>query len=318
MALYAFDGTWNDKHDTAEYKKNTNVVKFGRAYLGRKAVYQKTGETAHLVEDDDVGYIEGIGKRHGTLGKWIGGAFGVGGRQRIKEMTELVRRKFKEGDYDVDIIGFSRGAALALHFANVITSTTVDDEGGKQVKPTVRFLGLWDLVAAFGIPVNVGPLSFQRINLGYKLKLPEKVTYCFHAIALDEQRPAFRVTRVDNGYQVWFRGVHSDVGGGNENTELSDIPLRWMMAKAVKVGLPVDPQVLDVPLSPNPAADIRPLGGSSFREITKNDRFHYSVSDRVQDARCQKRPQGCREETESDETDRILTTEELKAEAKAS
>ena len=102
------------------------------------------------------------------------------------------------------------------------------------------FSGFGDVVAAFGIPIDLGPLKFHRVNLGYKLALPENVTYCCHAIALDEQRKAFRITRVENGYEVWFRGVHSDVGGGNQNEALSNIALAWMLRKAAFAGLPVD------------------------------------------------------------------------------
>ncbi len=99
---------------------------------------------------------------------------------------------------------------------------------GVLEKPPVRFLGVWDVVAAFGIPINLG-FNFNRINLGYKLGLSKGVKYCYHALALDEARQAFRPTRLQGGCEVWFRGVHSDVGGGNNNHALNDITLRWML-----------------------------------------------------------------------------------------
>lgn len=58
-------------------------------------------------------------------------------------------------------------------------------------------------------------------------------------MAMDERRQTFRVTRVLNGYEVWFRGVHSDVGGGNGNVGLSSVALCWMLRKAQAAGLPI-------------------------------------------------------------------------------
>ncbi|BFU89976.1 MAG: hypothetical protein NTAFB01_11630 [Nitrospira sp.] len=57
---------------------------------------------------------------------------------------EQLNQFFAEGDRTIDIIGFSRGAALALHFANQVQ----EEKSGAEV----RFLGLWDVVACFGLP----------------------------------------------------------------------------------------------------------------------------------------------------------------------
>src|SRR6188768_4051596 len=133
MALYAFDGTWNSEKDAGEYDRNTNVVRFKDLYGGPKYFYR------------------GVGTKHGILGKFAGGAFCVGGHERIEDAKR-----------DVE-------------------------------KPPVRFLGVWDVVAAFGIPINLG-FNFNRINLGYKLGLSKGVKFCYHALALDEARQAFRPT----------------------------------------------------------------------------------------------------------------------------
>jgi len=219
MALYAFDGTWNSEKDAGKYNLNTNVVRFKDLYNGQKFFYQ------------------GVGTKHGMAGKLLGGAFGVGGHERIEEARRDMARQFAAGDRDIDIAGFSRGAALAVHFANVIADDGITVNGSNE-KPPIRFLGVWDIVAAFGIPINLG-INFNRINLGYKLGLPKAVNYCYHALALDEARPAFRPSRVREGCEVWFRGVHSDVGGGNDNHALNDITLRWMLRKAIATGLPM-------------------------------------------------------------------------------
>jgi hypothetical protein len=218
MALYAFDGTWNAEKDAGRYDLNTNVVRFKDLYAGTKFFYK------------------GVGTKHGVVGKVVGGAFGVGGHDRIEVAKRDLEKQFAAGDRDIDIVGFSRGAALAVHFANVVGDGI--KIGETREVPPIRFLGVFDIVAAFGIPIDIG-LSFNRINLGYRLGLAKGVKQCFHAIALDESRKAFRPTRVREGHEVWFRGVHSDVGGGNNNHALNDITLRWMLRKAIATGLPM-------------------------------------------------------------------------------
>lgn len=269
MALYAFDGTWNEEKDTGEYGQNTNVVKFRDAYDGKHEFYTK-----------------GVGTKHGIIGKIFGGAFGAGGHDRIDEGRKALFANFSAGDKEIDIVGFSRGAALALHFANTIAKEGVSHpDSGERIaeNPAIRFLGLWDVVAAFGIPIDIG-IPFSRINLGYRLKLPDNVKYCFHALALDELRQTFRPTRVDGAYEVWFRGVHSDIGGGNDNQALSNIALRWMLRKAAKAGLLIRPgadRMLDAAIDPNAGVSKnKDLIKNDPRTIKSSDLMHYTVMTR--------------------------------------
>ena len=95
MALYAFDGTWNEDED--EKAKETNVPVFCKC----------------LPLDMNVFYLEGVGTRIGFIGKLLCGVAVVGGPFRIARALEQLRQYFAEGDRTVDIIGFSRGAALA-------------------------------------------------------------------------------------------------------------------------------------------------------------------------------------------------------------
>lgn len=259
MALYAFDGTCNE--DEADGRKDTNVVKFCEAYSGEEL------------------YLAGVGTRFGLVGKIVGALTGLGGRKRIEEALETFDLNVADGDRVVDVVGFSRGAALALHFTNVLFK----ERGGAAV----RFLGLWDTVASFGLPGN-------DVNIGWTLTLPSNVSRCYHAIALDERRQGFPVTRVRTAegkvpnvprlIEIWFRGVHSDVGGGNSNLGLSSIPLAWMLRRANEAGLPILPaKVLgaekicqpDAPISKNldPKQD-------PFRPIALNDCVHESVKPR--------------------------------------
>lgn len=195
MALYAFNGTWNsEKTDVVttpdnEYQSNTNVLKFRDAYAGTNGYY-----------------TNGVGTRFGFLGRVFGGAFGVGGHDRINDAIGHLRARLAAGDTTIDVIGFSRGAALALAFTNRVYPRVIDPRTGKP--PVIRFVGVWDVVGSFGIPINLGPFLFQEYNLGYSLKLPPTVEHSFHAMALDERRQTFRVTRLKGACEVWFRGAH--------------------------------------------------------------------------------------------------------------
>jgi uncharacterized protein (DUF2235 family) len=212
MALYAFDGTWNK--DLSGEEKCTNVVCFRDAYREKWE------------------YWAGVGTRLGALGLLAGGITGAGGRQRIAEGLARLNGNWAAGETTIDIVGFSRGAALALHFANQVRKL--------PSSPQIRFLGLWDTVPSFGVPGN-------EQNLGWELALPDNVLNCFHALALDECRGNFPVHRLQAHpkgtlFEVWFRGVHSDIGGGNGNTGLASISLHWMLQNALRCQLPVAPE----------------------------------------------------------------------------
>jgi hypothetical protein len=224
MALYAFDGTWNA--DEADNLQDTNVLRFKELYRGNNAEY-----------------LEGVGTRFGKLGHVLGGLFGSGGRSRIEEMYEELCENWEQGDRDIDIIGFSRGAALAVHFANEIGDKGVKLSTGQVEKVRVRFLGVWDIVGSFGLSFDTF-INFQEINLGWDIDTVHQcVEHCFHAMALDERRETFNVTRLDpqnrfdNIREVWFRGVHSDIGGGNGNVVRSNIALQWMLEQGRACGL---------------------------------------------------------------------------------
>ena len=264
MALYAFDGTWNE--DKPGTERDTNVLWFANAY-GEDSYYQK-----------------GVGTRLGKVGRIIGGITGKGGRSRIKKARKRLAANFDRGDTVIDIVGFSRGAALALHFANKICDKGVETKAGK-VFPKIRFLGLWDTVAAFGAPD-------VPANIGWELDLPSCVERCCHALALDERRNAFKPERLEEQVadtseegvlqECWFRGVHSDIGGGNKNTALSSIALDWMIANAKRTGLKFDHAMVKKNRARmNPEATItkgrNSAGKEKFRVVRATDPVHESV-----------------------------------------
>lgn len=233
MALYVFDGTGQkDGDETAADLKDTNPSRFLFAYRGPSSKVKNF-------------YAAGVGTS-GWLRKLIGLFGGGGGRDIIKDaLTRLESNIAADPSAPIDVVGFSRGAALALHFVNQIASGKVKHADGSI--PNVRFLGLWDTVPSFGVPL-------LRWNIGWQLDLPANVGRCCHALALDEQRIHFRLRRPSvvgdetntklRLTEVWFRGVHSDIGGNGTSEKpargLTSIALDWMFAQAKRANLTFD------------------------------------------------------------------------------
>jgi len=117
----------------------------------------------------------------------------------------------------------------------------------------IKFLGVWDTVAALGTPsraINVLLNATDWFKHEYHdLKLSESVEHAYHALAIDDERQTFHPVLWDSEIsdkqtmkQVWFCGMHTDVGGGYPSSDLSDIPLEWMTGHAVRHGLRLYPQ----------------------------------------------------------------------------
>ena len=110
----------------------------------------------------------------------------------------------------------------------------------------VDFLGVWDTVGALGVPDNMAVanlLDDRRKFAFHDTTLSPLVLQARHAVALDERRSSFAPTlwtgtELHPGVrQIWFPGVHSDVGGGYAETGLSDGALHWMIEEARGQGL---------------------------------------------------------------------------------
>ena len=121
-----------------------------------------------------------------------------------------------------------------------------------HIKPKIEFLGVFDTVGSLGVPDELDWLSsclswvpgLGRCRLRFEnTELSEVVIHARHALAIDERRRAFTPTVWPNQgknqkiKELWFPGIHSDIGGGYEDTSLSDFPLKWMMKAAQSKGL---------------------------------------------------------------------------------
>jgi hypothetical protein len=132
----------------------------------------------------------------------------------------------------------------------------------------LTLVGVWDTVGSLGIPAVFGasdPIVYGFLDTSLH---PDVLNAC-HALAIDEKRGQFPATLWTGPTavgqtleQVWFTGVHSDIGGGEPDdpgkTALSDITLGWMMSKASKLGVLFDHTVqaqYAIPLDPEYALD---------------------------------------------------------------
>ncbi|WP_269900914.1 RHS repeat-associated core domain-containing protein [Paenalcaligenes faecalis] len=146
----------------------------------------------------------------------------------------------------IDIIAFSRGAAIALHFANQIIAHTnkglfsYTDRYGDQVKACIqpRFMGLLDNVAQMGI--------LGAKNHLYDFSVSPAWQWVVHGVAMHESRylfPLYSIGSANNSLETGFIGAHGDLGGGypieNEpNTKpLSDVALEWILWNARAQGM---------------------------------------------------------------------------------
>lgn len=223
LLLFAFDGTQQDS------STRSNVWLLARGYLDGTAFYHPGPGTPGSLNLDAL---------TGHSGQAIVNA------QWQALMAEMASLNGTADTVPLDIIGFSRGAALARDFGNRVAShveqgvfrATDPQLGTLSVCVDLRFMGLFDTVAQFGV------LGSQ--NALFDLSIAGAWQWVAHAVALQERRWLFPLSSAADGGNVIeapFIGAHADVGGGNLQLEdgnavaggdLSDVALNWMLWQA--------------------------------------------------------------------------------------
>ena len=262
------DGTWNqpDQRDRDRIVPS-NVVKMARAIAGKtrkgipQLVYYDTGVGTGGWWDRIKGGAFGIG-----LSDNIKQAYTALG-QEFRPGDKLFLFGFSRGAYTArslaGLIGLcgipDRGkhdlAEATEHAFKIYRLKKRHSEArehGKKFSHTkgfrqktlytdVHFVGVWDTVGALGIP---GGLFRSRHNF-HDVTLGSHITHAYHALATDERRRPFtptlwlgkNVSRDQKVEQVWFPGVHTNIGGGYVDAGLSDRAFLWMCLKAREAGL---------------------------------------------------------------------------------
>jgi len=240
------DGTWN----SPVTERETNVVHLLR---GISPVCEKTNVTQISY------YHPGVGTGN-LLDQLLGGMAGIGLSSSVKSCYGFLVDNYQPGD-EILLFGFSRGAYVVRSVAGLIGTIGLLDKPEmfafnevwdyytlpkadrkeydlNKIVPNrhrsipISCVGVWDTVGALGIP---GSKLCSRSYTFHETSLGSHIRHAFQSLAMDERRGNFQPAvwvKSDAAQvleQVWFPGVHSDVGGGYPVHGLSDTTLLWML-----------------------------------------------------------------------------------------
>ena len=175
-----------------------------------------------------------------------------------------------------------------------------NDEG--TLLNTVHFIGVWDTVGALGIPGLSRSIGRSRFGF-HDTTLGSYIRHAYHALAINERRRPFAPTlwldkNVSPGQkveQVWFPGVHTNIGGGYVDSGLSDRAFLWMCLKARETGLGFKAEYMNLRVDPNYHGELRNSRRSLYKVSPPRTRviggngvageaIHYSARDRFKHA----------------------------------
>ncbi|MCL1038506.1 DUF2235 domain-containing protein [Shewanella submarina] len=266
------DGTWNNpQQEENGIPAPTNVVK----------LYNAISSEHNGIEQLKY-YHPGLGgEGTGIKDKILDGVLGVNLKRHACSAYHWLAANFQSGDR-IFLFGFSRGAFTVRCVAGMLNSGLVNldnvgyKDGWKNVDTfyeevyrkgnkhwiqdsaipmhaqgspcEVAFLGVWDTVGALGVPDNLKYVNWlwdsSKKWRFHDYGLGDNVLVARHAMALDEIRSSFTVSRWNNlnrhegnVRERWFPGVHADVGGGYAECELSNRALAWMMDEASDIDI---------------------------------------------------------------------------------
>ncbi len=295
--IVCMDGTWNrpDQRDRGK-RKPTNVVLISRAIL------PLAPDGQHQV----IYYDEGVGT-HWGLDRVTGGAFGQGISKNIRDAYRFLVNNYSAGE-ELFFFGFSRGAftvrSLAgfirkcgllpkdhaffiedayqlYHRADVepdspVAAKFIEDHHSRIVR--IKFAGVWDTVGSLGIPVGIFRILTRHLYQFHDVTLSRYIENAYQALAIDEKRkhysPCLWEAQNIPGQkleQVWFAGVHTNIGGGYQDGGLSNVALHWMKNRAEEHGLAFDQEFLSH-WHPNPMGELRDSMTLLFRFLGKRVR----------------------------------------------
>lgn len=296
------DGTWNSPEDI----NTTNVVRMARVI----APFDDAKNTQVVFYDWGVG---------SDGNKILGGIAGVGLEKNIKDCYRFLVHNYNPGDR-LFFFGFSRGAYTVRSLAGLVRKAGIlkrehagliaqcysqyrrrsnssrpgqpgaiefRDQYAYEDRTEIAFVGVWDTVGHLGIPVPFWGTSTEEENILFHDNEPSSIIRCArHAMSIDENRSDFKPALWDakeglDIQQVWFPGVHADVGGGYKEAGLSNIAMHWIIREAQAAGLNLVPgrvkAVADAadPLAvmhderrAQPMYKLRDLKGPFVRDIT--------------------------------------------------
>ncbi|MBI4970029.1 MAG: DUF2235 domain-containing protein [Rhodospirillales bacterium] len=257
-----FDGTWNTPDNGSQ---STNVVKLLRAtpcedspFKTRQITFYDRGVGTGNMLDKIVGGASGEGLSENVMDgyRFLANNYMPG--------DEIYVFGFSRGAYTArSLVGFIAAGGL-LHperlgkdlvkVIEICRNTAKLDTRKKAIQDLnlaryadvrIKCVGVWDTVGSLGIPGDLGRRFLPDIYRFHDVQLSSAVDVALHAVAIDEKRSAFAPTlwvgpkekpTFDGQIveQVWFAGVHSNIGGSYADNKLSDITLDWMIKRVRK------------------------------------------------------------------------------------
>ncbi len=248
--IILLDGTWNDETGVKLDGFVTNIVQLNRIFLNNE-------------DQQIVRYHRGVGNGDDNdwfANKW-GGITGRGVRKIVDKAYARFVMDWQSGDR-IYIFGFSRGAAAARMLASkihregipnqinvvlkanpnnetnvveqIISSFEISGNPATNLKVPIEFLGVWDTVSAFGITSVLRRVLFNRYqDLFTNNHIADNIRRAVHLVSIDETRTPFMPSLMNYKegvvHEVWFPGVHSDVGGSYPEDSLARVSLHYMI-----------------------------------------------------------------------------------------
>jgi len=253
-------------------------------------------EAVDLSGPDQIAYYDdGVGTSPFMPLAILGGALGFGLKRNVKHLYAFLSTNYEPGDR-IFAFGFSRGAFTIRVLVDLVhdqglargateadlshsvhakwwayrkgartriagkmrrrAPTRVSTKKATDEEVKFTFLGLWDTVDAYGLPVD--ELTRAWDHYFWPLSMNDRIASttiekAYHALSVDDERNTFHPvlwteeTEPQNETsvhldeerisQVWFSGVHSNVGGGYAQDSLALVPLYWIIREAAGRGL---------------------------------------------------------------------------------
>ena len=222
--IFCFDGTCNDPDDAGDFHEDSSISNIVKLHLLFGGSLSPLNQPSRTLTDQHSFYYSGVGTRGNFLTRAFNAAFAppYGDMDEILDEAKRDLDAHRQADSEIYLFGFSRGAALARIFA-------------AKYCDKVTFLGVFDTVAATRHSLDLNPNSFPASDVVFENgSMGAHVERACHLLALDENRIAFQPTLFNqqtNILELWFAGVHADIGGGYWFDGLSDITLAFMLSQ---------------------------------------------------------------------------------------
>ncbi|MEL6479034.1 MAG: DUF2235 domain-containing protein [Pseudomonadota bacterium] len=249
---------------------------------------EELGQRSGQLFDYDRG-VQGRGWR-----RWLNAASGTGINRSILRGYAFLSTRWRPGDR-IFLLGYSRGAYAVRSLAGMIGRIGLVREGHRGERRLRRAFGLykegsapemaafsaahchrdvpiemvgaWDTVRALGLPYPLLSYLAPAATEFHDHALGPHIAHGYHALALDEDRCAFRPILWERSpdwkgrlEQCWFPGAHGDVGGDlrayPDAAPLTHIPFAWMLRRAERLGLRL-PDGWEARFPEDPAAPIQ-------------------------------------------------------------